>query len=243
MSLVCARLIAQYLWYVIIIIIFVLCAFLQSNQVARSFPPDSSRYQFSESVNPVWFGHISDTHISPIHPENGERLTKILSWYRDVIKPDSVIITGDLTDQVQSEKLLPEDGPDASHWIEYRRIINESNITVIEVLGNHDQWGVLSETSPKNYCLEFSTVGKGSDFHSMEIQRTGVRLVTFQPFTFPSAGGLTGFWPVVSQEMLTRLENVLKNDLSKQTILISHFPSEIFCQDRLPQKVVFYLSS
>jgi Icc-related predicted phosphoesterase len=188
---------------------------------------------------PVWFGHISDPHISTLLPQDAERLRNILDYYARVIQPETVVITGDLTDQYQAFDPLPEIDPELPPWLDYFQIVNSSGVDVLDVLGNHDTWGLLSEASAKNYCLRYSTIGRGPEFYSETFFRGGVRFITFQPFRFPSGSGMTGFFIRATEEMLTRLETQLTATVpvsTMQTILLSHFPSDAFWpQDTVSQ--------
>jgi hypothetical protein len=122
-------------------------------------------------------------------------------------------------------KPLPRSDPYLEQWLEYRSIVSSFHLDIIETLGNHDTWGVLSSTSPKNYCLKYAKIGSNSDFYSLTFNRPPIRFVTFEPYDFPTASGLSAYWLMIRDPMLTKLESALTARTNLQTILISHHPS------------------
>jgi hypothetical protein len=120
---------------------------------------------------------------------------------------------------------LPHSDPHLEQWLEYREIVSAFDLDIIETLGNHDTWGLLSSASPKNYCLKYSNVGSNTDFYSLTFNRPPIRFITFEPYDFPTARGLSAFWLMLREPMLTKLESALTTRTNLQTILISHHPS------------------
>ena len=83
------------------------------------------------------FVHITDTHINVHNPQRSDLLRQAISEINS-IRPDFVIVTGDLVDWSYG-----------SNWEEYDDIICECEVPVYSLVGNHDYrdspWDVLLE--------------------------------------------------------------------------------------------------
>jgi hypothetical protein len=190
---------------------------------------DSTDSMFDAGADPVWFSHITDTHISAIFPEHAVRLHTLLDYSQRHVHPALTILSGDLTDQLSSDSLLAKAAPMLDQWKSYREILDAYNLSYLEVLGNHDVWGLATETSSHAYCFEYTNrlPGPGRYCHTTELNR--IRIVVFEPFDFPNPGPTTGYWIVLTEDMLNELEDVLYASTGAQfTILVAHHTSDTF---------------
>lgn len=118
-----------------------------------------------------WFMLISDTHIGA----EGAQDTKFLAWAtreaRDVINPQFIVNTGDLTDSTDGG-IIPN-GPYEDEW-------NANHYTVMAIDGNglavtpadKDQWPVVLITAPMDRCL-----GECPNTFAYEVPRAYANLV------------------------------------------------------------------
>jgi len=101
--------------------------------------------------NVFYFIHISDIHIGA---ENGEgsraedNFRNFLSDVRErIINPDSVVITGDLTDGTTGDTSSIPDEPDKWEWNQYKEILKDYPEVIKKLYdspGNHDRYDDVS---------------------------------------------------------------------------------------------------
>jgi hypothetical protein len=87
-----------------------------------------------------WFMIISDTHIGA-NSTCSENLTWAVTQARQVIAPQFIVNTGDLTDSTNGW-LIP-DGPYQAEWDRYRQILEGAGMTssfYYDMPGNHDEY-------------------------------------------------------------------------------------------------------
>jgi Icc-related predicted phosphoesterase len=158
----------------------------------------------------------------------------VLSALETKIRPDLLILTGDLVDQMDPTDPDAE-CPTLEQWLLYREIMSQSSLDLLEVLGNHDAYGVLSPTSAQNYCFQYSQPRSGKRSLVRVIEKSGIRVVAFDLINFPYARGTTTGWVTVTEPLVTELEDALRSPSdAKQTILATHFPSEAILRRQMP---------
>lgn len=222
-----ARLTAQYAWYFLLLIILAMCGLIRVPTYVK-VPLDSSGYEFDTNADPVVFAHLSDIHVSYQLPDAVQRLNESIKIFQEKIHPDMVLITGDLAEQTDVKTFFYDSAPMHEQWIHYSEIMAASGLEYYDVLGNHDVWAILGLDSPANYCVRYSQSGVGDDFYVRSAVKSGVRIVSLQPFRFPQGNGPTGFWATINKEMIEKLDATLSEETENvhTTIFASHHSSD-----------------
>ena len=97
-------------------------------------------YYYPNADRLFWFMIISDTHIGA-NSTCSENLTWAVTQARQVIAPQFIVNTGDLTDSTNGG-LIP-DGPYQAEWDTYRQILENAGIDssfYYDMPGNHDEY-------------------------------------------------------------------------------------------------------
>jgi predicted MPP superfamily phosphohydrolase len=97
-------------------------------------------YYYPNADRLFWFMFISDTHIGA-NSTCAENLTWAVNEARQVIAPQFIVNTGDLTDSTDGG-LIP-DGPYQAEWDRYRQILESAGINssfYYDMPGNHDEY-------------------------------------------------------------------------------------------------------
>ncbi|GER51333.1 calcineurin-like metallo-phosphoesterase super family protein [Striga asiatica] len=126
----------------------------------------------------VWVVQLSDLHFSVHHPERAADFTELVGPTLSFIKPDLVLLTGDLTDGKSKDLLTMKQ--DEDEWIEYdkvmRDVVKRSGLDkskFYDVRGNHDNFGVPSVGGPFDFFSKYSI--------NQQLERSGkVNSITFQ---------------------------------------------------------------
>lgn len=108
-----------------------------------------------------WFVHLSDLHISEFEDASrGPDLEDLASSFLSILKPELLVVTGDLTDSKTSygrAKQIPQE------WTTYRQVMdsvrNSTGLAwkdVLDVRGNHDTFDVPHRSHPRDYFSKFA---------------------------------------------------------------------------------------
>lgn len=90
-----------------------------------------------------WFIHFSDIHIGTRGSEEADNLRWLVTTARQVIDPEFLVATGDLTDSTDGNILGYPNGPYQAEWDEYKNILAEAGVEAsfyYDLPGNHDAY-------------------------------------------------------------------------------------------------------
>jgi VCBS repeat-containing protein len=99
---------------------------------------------YSADTNRVfWFIHASDLHIGKSGSDDSNRLTWLVNTGRQVIQPNFIVVTGDLTDSTNGNIFGYPNGPYQAEWDQYKNILSAAGVTAsfyYDLPGNHDAY-------------------------------------------------------------------------------------------------------
>ncbi|XP_020575228.1 putative metallophosphoesterase At3g03305 isoform X2 [Phalaenopsis equestris] len=106
-----------------------------------------SREFFPMEGDLAWIIQVSDLHLSAYHPKRAEDLVGLLGSAIRVIRPDLLLVTGDITDAKNKKRTSTRQ--DESEWIQYSdtmdALVKQSGLErrrIFDIRGNHDKYGV-----------------------------------------------------------------------------------------------------
>jgi len=101
-----------------------------------------SAYYSSENSNLFWFIHTSDTHIGASGTQDSQNLQWIVTQGKNIINPNFIVVTGDLTDSTNGNFLGWPNGPYQAEWDQYSNILSNNVDASIyyDIPGNHDAY-------------------------------------------------------------------------------------------------------
>ncbi|MBU4316720.1 MAG: metallophosphoesterase [Proteobacteria bacterium] len=102
--------------------------------------PESAEYR-EDNDRLFWFIQISDLHIGTSGSTDTDNLTWVVTEAKDVIRPEFIVATGDLTDSTNGG-IIPN-GPYLSEWSAYQAIVTDAGMTpdfFFDIPGNHDHY-------------------------------------------------------------------------------------------------------
>lgn len=157
-----------------------------------------------------------------------KRLKKDLNITVNQIKPTFTLVSGDMVDNY-----IGVDGPTWSEqieyeWKQYNDSITESNIPLdrlFELFGNHDVYGLYefidNVTMPSKYTRVGSAAAYSKEFGD-------IRIVAFNPQSYPGGHGPQNFNPPVLKEHLEAFEAELEKPSScKYLVVTCHYTHEL----------------
>lgn len=209
--------------------------FLQHPQIKIEKDLKDNLVLGDKSDNLFHFVHISDTHYSIYVPERKTNFENFLTQMKDVIKPELIINTGDLTDN-EGNPLIWRVQQYEKEWKDYQdslskfsHVFNETNYH--DIRGNHDGYGEVKNGNETMY-YKYSMSGKNFFRNNQESRLyefthrkpfgkyrfigmdSYVNVTTLRPYHF--FGQFEGEW-------VDQLKNKLKNTESNHTILYGHY--------------------
>ncbi|CAL8074384.1 unnamed protein product [Calicophoron daubneyi] len=136
-------------------------------RLMRSQPwrvPVSGEQPISDVFRAIfWFVQITDLHISQY--QDRSRVTDLKEFCSVTIpriRPELVLVTGDLTDARTRIHLSSRQNPE--EWMTYDRIVRNSGVLNVtkwfDIRGNHDTFNVVRKNSSKDYFNFFGVQGR-----------------------------------------------------------------------------------
>ena len=226
MSNSCVRLISQFLYPTLFAIIILICSFCKP--IHRfTIPVSNMNSNFNENLDPKWIVHMTDLHISESFPKAVSNSNQSFNFINQYIKPDFLVITGDIADNYQSSKR-----PCRSYQIEwqfqkYHELIKSSGVFdyTFETIGNHDVVGITKSENDKKQTNYHKYYHINETTVSTARSNRNFRIISFNPVEFTSGTGLMGLAKKVDSHNLGKLEEVINSNCSDEltTIVASHF--------------------
>jgi len=154
----------------LILLGFALAAILAGMIGPVSASNPKSAYYSDSTSHVFWFIHTSDLHIGARGTQDTANLTWLVSQAKNVIAPDFIIVTGDLTDSTDGNLFGYPNGPYQSEWDQYTNIV-DVRVTpedYFDLPGNHDEYN----DGDFNYYLSNSVQGRRTGNTQLSFTRT-----------------------------------------------------------------------
>ncbi|KAI7905451.1 Metallo-dependent phosphatase-like protein, partial [Cokeromyces recurvatus] len=186
----------------------------------------------TESHNIFYFVHVTDLHLSRFRPKGHTfHFLHFIQSILPVVKPEFVIVTGDLTDAKDKKRVTSQQYID--EWDVYQTAINEKvNTKWYDIRGNHDCFNLPSWKSRVNY---YSTHGKSADLveqgkgiYTWQLNKPEVGNYQFVAIdACPKRGPSRplNFFGYLTSKTMDQLEKALTLNTFNHTFLFSHYPT------------------
>ncbi len=99
-------------------------------------------YYAADNDKILWFILITDLHIGTRGSQDANNLTWVVTAGKDVVNPEFIVATGDLTDSTAGNIFGYPNGPYQSEWNEYKAILagRVDATNFYDIPGNHDAY-------------------------------------------------------------------------------------------------------
>lgn len=201
--------------------------------VARS-PKRKSGDKFDDRTSGLsWFVQVSDLHISIFTDhQRSEDFIQLCHFLKASVKPQAVVLTGDLTDAKAKDKLGSRQFE--AEWKMYHDTMEtcgafdtQSDITWLDVRGNHDTFN--TETPNDDFYSRFAIRSKEprSYFKVLKSQNTSIGFVSMDATLTPGPKRPFNFFGSLSPQELEEFTTTLRKaqDLSDYQIVFGHYPT------------------
>lgn len=184
----------------------------------------------------LWFLQVTDTHFSYLGSSDRRiDFEEFADKYIDFIKPDVVLITGDITDARKGGGRLFDSDQQIEEWKAYQTAITKTdavNKTVwLDVRGNHDNFNVYRPRDPKVLYRRYSVQGRLHERNYMKIVEKGGKNYTFIGIDEVQTPGLKipfNFIGIVEDQDLAELQQFKHwstGNNSQYNIWFAHYPT------------------
>lgn len=185
--------------------------------------------------NLVWFLQVTDLHLS--NRGNFERQTdfnEFAKTYVDIIQPDVVLVTGDITDGRIPNTTFGT-AQQLDEWMAYSGAVSRSGALSkthwLDIRGNHDNFNVYRPKDPSTLYRQYSVMGKHHERNYMKIIEKGDKRYSFIAVDEVQTPGLKipfNFIGIVKDEDLTELKHFKEQSLtnhSEYSVWFAHYPT------------------
>lgn len=202
----------------------------RSPKTSPVIPVDFEAAKWDSNIDPIVITQLSDLHVSTL------RMNTTVQWLRDSlayiaenVNSTFTLLTGDLTDNLETTSVWSPAHPIKAYWELYKQIMHDEcpvdKDRVIEVLGNHDCWGRVNfDDEYYDYLLH----PHRDSWMTQTYERDGIRVISWVPIKFPV--GRTAYLYVIPlyPSMLDALEDALEKPTTcETTIVASHFTTSM----------------
>lgn len=191
-----------------------------------------SAYYSKDNDKIFWFIQISDIHIGASGTQDSNNLRWIVTEAKNVIKPEFIVATGDLTDSTNGG-IIPN-GPYLSEWTEYFQILSNAGMDenfYYDIPGNHDHYNDKNFVYYLNNSIQGRAAGKTQvswrkdfpfgSYHFIGVCTAGNDGARFSIFPAQNYGDHAGLDLTELDFIETELEN---NQDVELTLIFGHHP-------------------
>lgn len=187
--------------------------------------------------NLVWFLQVTDLHLSNRgHFDREKDFAEFAEKYVNIIKPDVVLVTGDITDGRKPNSSLGT-GQQLDEWQAYSNAITKANATWshkpvwLDIRGNHDNFNVYRPKDPETLYRRYSIQGKNHERnynHTLTKKSKNYTFIGVDEVQTPGLKIPFNFIGIVGDEDLDQLKSfkdAAKKLNSQYTIWFAHYPT------------------
>jgi hypothetical protein len=153
-------------------ILFVSLCFLLAGYGSAVFAGNPhSAYYSSDNDKLFWFILVSDHHIGARGNQPVNNLRWVVTEGKNVINPEFIVSSGDLTDSTNGSTLALPDGPYQEEWDTYLQTLETNGVDAsfyYDIPGNHDEYNDAN----LSYYLNNSIQGKATGQTQVSWTRT-----------------------------------------------------------------------
>ena len=195
----------------------------------------TSKKDLEFNHDPIIFIHTTDIHISINRKERTDG-SSIFMMSLIEYNPNFFLLTGDYVDNVKEGQYMG--CQNLEEWKIYnmtiRGLLIKKGFKVLEVSGNHEQWGVDEVTSKENNYLDYSftfnrtNTNNESDFFirkvNVNISNINLAFLLLNDYRYPVYRPPYGVEQHTTNEQLDLLEKTINSLQEKEIFILSHYP-------------------
>ncbi|KAI7858449.1 Metallo-dependent phosphatase-like protein [Circinella umbellata] len=208
---------------------------LSSQQPTLRFQSQESDQTLLDDKNPdlFYFVQISDLHISKFKEQgHTNNFLQFIHSFLPFIKPELVVVTGDLTDAKASDKVKTQQYPE--EWEMYKAIVEQGakGISWYDMRGNHDSFNLESWQSEQNlyrtYGQSAELLEAGEGVYSWELDKPFGKYQFIAMDATPKKGPARpiNFFGYLTSRTMDRLaSSIMTATKYNHTFVFSHYPT------------------
>ena len=228
-----AYLLSQYAWLLIMVFTLICTLIWPAKNPPFLIHSAPVVNKWNGSKNPDIFAHITDTHVTSFNPKTEQSLRRMLNL-SIFYNTRNVLLTGDMVDSYNQPSVPKYSNQNLPDWEVYNRTMMDyvDKLSIIDLPGNHDFFGVWSLSSPHSYAFDYSlqftrnNTKDYNDFVLRYIEDDGYSFIIVNPYTFPAVHTPLMFWAEATTPLLDTLEGVIREH--PNSFLLSHYPADMW---------------
>jgi len=183
-------------------------------------------YPSDKNENLMHFAQVSDIHISTHHePSRSSEFTLLCQMMEDLIKPELLLITGDLTDAKSHNKLYSQQYKE--EWEAFIDSINQLKKTrLIAIRGNHDAFNEPDQANSQYMHYMRDNLTATTQLFTITKPFGNYSIVSVDGAPVPGFKRPFNFVGYVQDESLDKLQEIKEqSEVTNQTVLFGHYPT------------------
>jgi predicted MPP superfamily phosphohydrolase len=211
----------------------------------KKIPKSKAKKKVSITKNtmPTTFAHITDLHFIITREEHIQHIKDMFDKIASDIKPDAIVLSGDIVDGRRGDSKFSVYGQYLVNWIPFQEILEyHQDMKFITVAGNHDEVNI-QDNNDKDHYFNLTNRTNSDEFyvqsHIIETNAGKVRIVAFNPFSFPYPPSPLGIFLNPTDELLEKLTDALNGTEEVIfNIVVTHNPSESMINQENYEKAI-----
>ena len=183
-------------------------------------------YPRDTNENLMHFAQVSDIHISTHHePARSTEFTLLCQMMDDLIKPELLLITGDLTDAKSHNKLYSQQYKE--EWETFIDSINQLKRTrLVAIRGNHDAFNEPDQANSQYMHYMRDNLTATTQLFTITKPFGNYSIISVDGAPVPGFKRPFNFVGYVQDESLDKLREIKEqSDGTNQTVLFGHYPT------------------
>ena len=226
-------LLAQYFWFAVICLPLISLIPFGSTRTTKDFFSSTDSVPWSDEKDPTWFLHVTDLYLNARDPKGSTATFEKFKFAVDLIQPEKIFVSGGVASNEELDaKMFKYRRQHKEDWDLFEKLVESTGVRdkMFVTAGSNDVFNVKSYDSGSNYARAILGDEDGYQMRVTDFKSGNdtFRVVTLNPYQFPTASYRLTNWVFPTIELRRRLYDELVKPDAPITIVMAHHPASMW---------------